>query len=103
MTKENKDAERGKELDKWLKLALVFSVSLIAVALLIYVLRPAKTKSVFEACYEECQKLGLPAENGRCDSGYYLSKRTETMGEFKKGDPWCYKNAGSCLIFCKQE
>ena len=91
-----------KSLDDWLKIVLAFAVALIAISLFVYVLRPAKTKSTFEACYEECIKLGLPPENGKCKEGYYLGKRKEDKGEWKKGEPWCYVAGGKCLSICKK-
>ena len=85
-----------------LKTVLVGAVVLIAISLFIYVLRPSKTKSTFEACYEKCITLGLPPENGKCDERYYLGVRKTDMGEWKKGDPWCIISAGYCLSFCKK-
>ena len=94
--------EKSNKLDNWLKIVLVCAVALIAIALFMYVLRPSKTKSTFEVCYEECAKLGKPPENGKCDKDSYLGKRETDKGDFKKGDSWCFVGGGKCLNFCKE-
>ena len=94
--------DKNNKQEFLLKTVLVGAVVLIAIALFIYVLRPSKTKSTFEACYEECITLGRPPENGKCNEGDYLGVRKTNKGEWKKGDPWCYTGGGKCLVFCKE-
>ena len=94
MSKNNKH-------DFLLKAILVGAVLLIALSLFIYVLRPSKTKSAFETCYEECIKLGRPPENGKCDTGTHLVVLKTNQGERKKGDSWCYANGGNCITLCR--
>lgn len=91
----------NKRKDYLLKVVLVGAIALIAVSLFIFALRSFQTKSVFDSCYENCIKMGNKPVDGSCDNSHYLGVRKTTLGENKKGDPWCYLNAGNCLAFCK--
>ncbi len=96
-----KDKENIGKQNSILKIVLVAAVALIAISLFVYVIKISKTKTTFEVCYEECQKLGTPPIDGKCTERQYLGVRKTTKGEWKKGDPWCYTRAGLCLTLCK--
>ena len=89
--------------DTYLKFAAVFALLLLAVSAFIYAVKGSRTKTNYQFCYDNCLTLGLPANNGSCDNSHYLGVRKTDHGQYKKGDSWCYNNAGICLAICKDK
>ena len=95
---------QNSNLDTYLKIGVVLGFLLIAVAVFIYVIRGSTTpKTNYQYCIERCKNLGTPPVSGKCENNAHLGKREKTVGEYKKGDPWCIMNEGACFNICKDQ